>query len=127
MAKIDDFKNFVKDNPHLISYVKNDEMTWQKFYELYNLYGPDNEVWTEYKKERTTTTTNSTTTASSNAKKTSWNDLIDMAKNLDLDSLQNGVSSLQKALGLFSELFLSKDETKVNNYEPRPIYRRFDD
>jgi hypothetical protein len=37
MAKIDNFKLFVKNNPNLITYVKNNTMSWQKFYELYDL------------------------------------------------------------------------------------------
>ena len=32
MAKMDDFKSFVKKNPNLVNYVKNDTMSWQKFY-----------------------------------------------------------------------------------------------
>ena len=42
MSKLEEFKNFVKDNPKLINYVKNNEMTWQKFYEMYDIYGKEN-------------------------------------------------------------------------------------
>ena len=38
MGKVEEFKNFVRDNPILISYIKSGEMTWQKFYELYDIY-----------------------------------------------------------------------------------------
>ena len=48
MAKMDDFKSFVKKNPNLVNYVKNDTMSWQKFYELYDLYGEDENIWGEY-------------------------------------------------------------------------------
>ena len=48
MAKIDNFKLFVKNNPNLITYVRNNTMSWQKFYELYDLYGEDNNIWSEY-------------------------------------------------------------------------------
>ena len=43
--KKEEFKEFVKKNPKLITYVNNNEMTWQKFYEMYDLYGESNEVW----------------------------------------------------------------------------------
>ena len=33
----EEFKGFVQKNPKLIEYVRNNEMTWQKFYELYDL------------------------------------------------------------------------------------------
>ena len=39
MSKIDDFKEFVRKNPSLISQVKENNMTWQQFYEFYDLYG----------------------------------------------------------------------------------------
>ena len=41
MTNIDNFKSFVKKNPKLITFVKNGSMSWQKFYELYDLYGED--------------------------------------------------------------------------------------
>ena len=40
--KQEEFKNFVRTKPELIKYVQNGKMTWQKFYELYDLYGTDN-------------------------------------------------------------------------------------
>ena len=46
--KKEEFKEFVKKNPRLITYVKNNEMTWQKFYEMYDLYGETNDIWNEY-------------------------------------------------------------------------------
>ena len=35
------FKEFISKKPELIDYIKNGEMTWQKFYELYDIYGED--------------------------------------------------------------------------------------
>lgn len=52
MSKIDDFKNFVKDNPKLIKYVKSDQMTWQKFYEIYDLYGSEESAWKDFLRDR---------------------------------------------------------------------------
>ena len=48
MAKIDEFKMYVKKNPKLINYVKDGSMTWQGFYEIYDLYGEDNNAWSKY-------------------------------------------------------------------------------
>ena len=38
-------------------------MTWQKFYEIYDLYGKDNAIWNDYlgKKETISNITNNTT------------------------------------------------------------------
>ena len=113
MNNLDKFKQFVKLNPQFASYIKNNTMTWQKFYELYDMYGEDSTIWSSFENED---------------KKTSptINDLIKMAKNIDIDKLHDGVNSLSKAVGLFSELFTNKDSS-INNYNPRAIYQRFDD
>ena len=44
MANKEEFKNFVRKNPTLVNYVNNNEMTWQKFYEMYDMYGESNDV-----------------------------------------------------------------------------------
>ena len=122
MARMDDFKSFVKKNPNLINYVKNDTMSWQKFYELYDLYGEDENIWGEYLGSRN---------ASSNKvekKSTSrFSDILDMAKNIDANKLQDSISSVQKAIGLIGDMFIKDKGTDTNAYTPRPIYRKFDD
>ncbi|MGM9876058.1 MAG: spore coat protein YlbD [Bacilli bacterium] len=122
MAKMDDFKSFVKKNPNLVNYVRNDTMSWQKFYELYDLYGEDENIWGEYLGSRN---------ASSNKvekKSTSrFSDILDMAKNIDANKLQDSISSVQKAIGLIGDMFIKDKGTDTNSYTPRPIYRKFDD
>ena len=122
MAKMDDFKFFVKKNPNLVNYVRNDTMSWQKFYELYDLYGEDENIWGEYLGNRN---------ASSNKvekKSTSrFSDILDMAKNIDANKLQDSISSVQKAIGLIGDMFIKDKGTDTNAYTPRPIYRKFDD
>ena len=114
MNNLDNFKLFVKANPTFARFIKDGSMTWQKFYELYDMYGEDGEVWNEFK--AVTTSKNSPT----------LNDIINIAKNIDMDKFQDGVNSLSKALGLFGELFQGKDGG-IKSYTPRAIYQRFDD
>ncbi len=123
MAKIDNFKLFVKNNPNLITYVKNNTMSWQKFYELYDLYGEDNNVWNEYLNKDTTVNTTKTESKKSNK----FSDILDMAKNLDSNKLQDGISSVQKAIGLIGDILVKDKKPDASTYNPRPIYRRFDD
>ena len=52
MDKKNEFKEFVKNNPSLLKFVNNEKMTWQKFYEMYDLYGENSEVWNEYIKPK---------------------------------------------------------------------------
>ena len=125
MAKIDEFKLFVRENPKLINYVKDNKMTWQNFYEMYDIYGEDNSVWDDYLKK------NDNEKKESKVKKSSissFNDIINMAKNMDVDKVQEGITSLQKAISLFSDLFIKNDNSVTKDtYTPRPIYRSFED
>lgn len=123
MTNVDNFKSFVKKNPRLVTFVRNGSMSWQKFYEIYDLYGEEDKIWSEYlreeKKEENIRKSGKGTNTFSN--------ILEMAKNIDANKLQDGISSIQKAIGLFGDMLI-KDKTDTNNnYTPRPIYRRFDD
>lgn len=120
---LDLFKEFVRKNPKLIKFVKNGDMTWQKFYEMFDLYGENNDIWKEYisddiKKDAAV----AATTGFSVAEFFNW------MKNVDLDSIQNSVNSLQRVIGVMED-FTKKDnkDTKTNDYKPRPIYKHFED
>ena len=121
MSKIDDFKEFVRKNPGLISQVKENNMTWQQFYEFYDLYGEDKNIWNNYIKGNISEN-NSNNKSTSN----SLSEIINMAKNMDVNKVQEGIVSLQKAIGLVSDLFI-KDNNKTTEYKPRPLYKHFED
>jgi len=113
MNNLDKFKEFVRKHPSFANYIKDGSMTWQKFYELYDMYGEDSVVWNDY---------------NDNSKKSpTLNEILTMAKKIDMNKLQDGVNSLSKAVGLFSDLFASKGTTNNDGYTPRAIYRKFDD
>ena len=127
MTKKDAFKSFVRKNPNLIKYVRTGEMDWQKFYELYNLYGEDETAWSLYlKKEKT----ESQASINQETNKTAEG-LLGMAsllKGIDLNTVQNGVSSLQRVVGLLQELGTKSPKEEVKPaYKPRPIYKHFED
>lgn len=110
MSKKDEFKEFVKKNPKLINYVKKGDATWQKFYEIFDLYGEDKSAWNEYLGVTTVATAG----------------ILDFFKNIDLDSLQSGVNSVQRVIGVLQEMGNKKEEP-TTEYKPRPIYKSFDD
>ena len=49
MSKLDEFKKFISKNPEFVDYVRNSDTSWQKLYELYDIYGENNEIWNKYK------------------------------------------------------------------------------
>ena len=127
VTKVDAFKTFVRKNPGLIKYVRTGEMDWQKFYELYDLYGEEESAWNPYLKKETPVVTNHTSADAKNI----TDGLLGMAsllKGIDLNTVQNGVSSLQRVVGLLQELGnkTPKEEVKPA-YKPRPIYKHFED
>ena len=98
-------------------------MTWQKYYELYDIYGENNNIWKEYFVSPNSLSRQTTSP-------TTFKEFFNTFRNLDLDSVQKGVANLQKTIGLLQEIGLGAGKTTTpttNTYEPRPMYRYFDD
>lgn len=109
MDKKEAFKIFVKNNPKLINYIKDGSMTWQKFYEIYDLYGEDETAWKSYLGVATTIGSV---------------EILNWLKNINLDNVQNGINNIQRVIGLLGDLG-SKDTKE--EYKPRPMYKHFED
>ena len=96
------FKNFVRNYPEIGNSVMDNKTSWQKLYELYEMYGEDNNVWDRYIGN----------TSIVDSKSTSINELINMIKNIDLDSVQKGVNNLQKTIGLLQNIGIGTKHTE---------------
>ena len=116
MAKIDNFKKFVSNHPEFVDYVRNNKVTWQSFYELYDIYGEDNKAWSPY--------------LNSSSEGLSEN-ITDKLKNIDVSSIQEHIKTAQKALNLVSELTGKTETTTPLTASlpkvPRPINHFFED
>ncbi|MEG0994547.1 MAG: spore coat protein YlbD, partial [Bacilli bacterium] len=115
--KKEEFKEFVKANPHLLEYINNNQMTWQKFYEIYDMYGTDETIWSKYKSLSTNNVANT-----SNSPISSITDILNIVKKLDLETVRKSIEGVSKAVSIIQDLTNKKDEISPKDvYEPRPI------
>ena len=114
MTNKDSFKIFVSKHPELIKYVNNNEMTWQKFYEMYDLYGENNDIWNKYNDNDEKSDDKTT-------------EILNFIKKINLDKLQSGMESVSRVLSLVSEIGNKPDLNNKEEYNPRPIYKHFED
>lgn len=115
MDKKEAFKIFLKNNPKLINYIKDNENSMQKLYEVYDVYGEDDKVWDEYLTDRSSI---------------NLNNISNIVKNIDMNSIKGHINTAQKAIGLVQEL-----TGKVNDgvkaikkpLSPKPLDKFFED
>lgn len=119
--KQEEFKNFVRTKPELIKYVQNGEMTWQKFYELYDLYGTDESIWNKYiLRDRS-------------GVEDSISKITNMVKNVNVDSIKSHINTTQKAIDFVSDLTKKNPTSNIAEnltkgpVSPRPLNKFFED
>ena len=120
----DDFKNFVRNNPILTRHVNEGSMTWQKFYDMYDLYGDRHNVWNEYIKDTTPPPTEDRQEAINSNSDITLKDLVGMVKKVDLESVRKGIDGVQKTISLIQGFGGSDSDS---TYTPRPTYKHLDD
>ena len=113
MDKKEAFKVFAKNHPKLITYLDNHpNMSWQKLYEIYDIYGEDEETWKPYLQESNST------------------NISDVIKNIDMNKMNEHINTAQKALNLIQEL-TNKGAENITNIKgptiPRPLTKFFGD
>ena len=114
MSKKEDFKAFVASKPELADYIENGQMSWQKFYELYDIYGEDSSVWSKYDRQQSNDNT--------------LNKFGDIFKNVDMNSIKEHINTAQKALSFVQELTGKGTETVSKTpVTPRPLNKFFED
>ncbi len=113
----EDFKAFVKKKPELVRYVRDKNISWQKLYEIYDLYGENSDVWREYANVDNPT----------NRLSNSFSDIINTIKTIDLEKLQSGIDSIQNTISLIQNFGNKNTTNSNNNYQPRYQYHHMDD
>ena len=118
MDKRDSFKEFLKNNKSLASLVNDGTTTYQKLFETYDIYGEDTDVWSKIK-------------SSSKNSKINSKSAMEYLKNIDMDKLEENVSSIEKALAFLEEIVDSRnkksEEKQRKKNKESSIERFFDD
>jgi len=109
MDRKEEFKSFVKKYPSFATYVQNKTTTWQDLYELWDMYGDDDNVFLKYK----TNTTND------------LSNVITSIKNINMDNVKKNLNNIEKGIKLLQDFVKQDDPTP--SYEPRPLFRKFED
>lgn len=112
MDKKDEFKKFVSNHPNIVEFVKNKEMTFQDFYEIYDIYGEDSNVWDKY--------FNRVGTGDDKIK-----ELTSIFKNINMDNIEKHINNAQKAIGIIQEL--TKKTPEVKTIVENPVKNIFGD
>ena len=120
MDKKENFKAFVKSHPSFVELVQNKTHTWQELFEVYDLYGEDEELWKKYLGQEKKSTASST----------SITELAKVFKGINIDSVKKYIDTAQKAIGLVQEITGSSASANLVSKgpdSPRPINKIFED
>ena len=113
----DAFKSFARSHPELANSVLKGTVTWQQLYELYEIYGENHSIWNSYFTSSSIGDTITTSTAT-------IKDFVNTLKNLDMDSVQKGITNIQKTIGLLQDIGVGNSNRET---APKPIFKRFED
>ena len=104
MDKKEEFKTFIKDKEFLIDKVNSGETTWQKLYEIYDLYGESASIFQKDGKD---------------SKENKTNNLLKAFEDIDVNKINENLEGVRKILAVLGE-FTKKDDTKVKRSYTRP-------
>lgn len=89
---LENFKAFIRTIPSIRDDVVNGKYSWQQLYEFYVLYGEKDKIWDPYRKSQI-----------------DLSGILEMLKNVDLNSLSKSLEGIQKILDIVSG-FVAKDK-----------------
>ena len=92
MDNLKEFKAFLKTIPSIKEDVLNHRYTWQEIYEIYTMYGEDDHFFKEHPIENM--------------------NVLEIIKNVDLEALSSSLQSIEKVLGIVSNLLDKNKEGK---------------
>lgn len=133
MNKLEEFKNFAKNLPHLKELVKDKGMTWQELFERYDIYGPDDDVFNREKaiassqEEKTTSTKTTKETKETKKDSQGLNSILDALSGFDAEKISDGLNGVKKILSVLSEVTRPEDKAPLSKRKMARNYQRNDD
>lgn len=88
------FISYARNHPELANYVLNGKVTWQQLYEIYEIYGENNNILEKYTKN--------------NIDLNSFKEVFNVLKKVDLENVQNSINNIQKTIGLIQTIGTKK-------------------
>lgn len=96
MNNLKEFKAFLKTIPSIKEDVLNHRYTWQEIYEIYTMYGENDNFFKPYKEHPIENM-----------------NVLEIIKNIDLEALSSSLQSIEKVLGIVSNLLDKNKEGKL--------------
>ena len=124
MSKKEEFKGFVKNHPELVKFIKSKEMSWQDFYNIYDIYGDKSDAWEKYFNSGDEVSSVNT------GKIAGIGELTNLVKNINMDNIQKHIKTAQKAISVIQELTSKTPPSAASNIiskSPRPLNKFFED
>lgn len=85
---------YARKHPEFATQVLEGKISWQQLYEIYEIYGENNNIIENYNK--------------TNFDLNSFKEVFKVIKNIDINSIQNSIGSLQKTINLIQEIGIKK-------------------
>lgn len=96
MDNLNEFKTFLKTVPGIKKDVIAKKYTWQQIYEIYTMYGENDDFFKPYKTSHSLDV----------------NDILEIIRHVDLDTLSSSLQSIEKILNIVSTLLMKNKEDK---------------
>lgn len=116
MDRRKDFKEFVRKNDYVYQMVKDKKYTWQELYEFFDIYGEDADIF-KLKEESKSDVVQTGVLAT----------LVNAAKNIDVDKMNESIESIKKFANMFSSLSSKDGENNIKDELRKRRYKRFDE
>lgn len=117
MERKKEFKEFVKKNEYVYQLVKDKKYSWQELYEFFDIYGEDADVFKKQKEEVKSEVVQTGVLAT----------LVNAAKNIDVDKMNEGIESIKKFATMFNSLSSKEETNNIKDDIRKRRYKRFDE